>query len=74
MWDLFFKLSKGGLTLFITTHYMDEAERCTKLGYIFNGRLIAYGYTEELSKSRQSLEDLFVNLTRTEGQKDAKTN
>ena len=68
MWDLFFQLAKSGLTLFITTHYMDEAERCTKLGYIYNGRLIAYGLTKELASSKQSLEDLFVNMTRNENQ------
>ena len=66
MWDLFFKLSNSGLTLFITTHYMDEAERCNKLGYIFNGKLIAYGLTKELASSKQSLEDLFVSLTKEE--------
>ncbi|OGI19443.1 MAG: ABC transporter ATP-binding protein [Candidatus Melainabacteria bacterium RIFCSPHIGHO2_02_FULL_34_12] len=64
MWDLFFKLTKEGLTLFITTHYMDEAERCSKLGYIFNGRLIAYGLTSELAGSTKELEDLFVQITR----------
>lgn len=64
IWDLFFKLTQNGLTLFVTTHYMDEAERCTKLGYIFNGKLIAYGLTKELGASKQGLEDLFVKLTR----------
>lgn len=66
IWDLFFKLADSGLTLFITTHYMDEAERCTKLGYIFNGRLISYGYTSELATSKQGLEDLFVSLTKSQ--------
>ena len=66
MWDLFFKLAKSRLTLFITTHSMDEAERCTKLGYIYNGKLIAYGLTSELASSKLSLEDLFVSLTRNQ--------
>lgn len=64
IWDLFFNLTDQGLTLFVTTHYMDEAERCTKLGYIFNGNLIAYGLTPDLAKSKQGLEDLFVSLTK----------
>lgn len=64
IWDLFLDLAKKGLTLFVTTHYMDEADRCSKIGYIFNGRLIAYGLKEELANSKQDLEGLFVKLTK----------
>ncbi len=64
IWDLFFQLSREGLTLFVTTHYMDEAERCTKIGYIFDGRLIAYGLKNDLSTSKEGMEDLFVRLTK----------
>ncbi|MBI2996539.1 MAG: ABC transporter ATP-binding protein [Candidatus Melainabacteria bacterium] len=67
MWDLFFKLASDNLTLFITTHYMDEAERCTKLGYIHEGKLIVYGITSELASSKQGLEELFVSITKTKG-------
>jgi ABC-type multidrug transport system ATPase subunit len=48
LWDLLFNLASGGVTLFVTTHYMDEAERCTRLGYIFDGALIALGSLDEL--------------------------
>jgi ABC-2 type transport system ATP-binding protein len=47
-WDLLYNLVTEGVTVFVTTHYMDEAEHCHHLAFIQRGRLIAYGTPEQI--------------------------
>jgi ABC-2 type transport system ATP-binding protein len=51
IWNLLYDLSHQGKTIFVTTHYMDEAERCTEVGFIENGRLLAKASPRELKAS-----------------------
>src|SRR6201999_3953453 len=51
MWDLLYDLSSKGTTIFVTTHYMDEAERCTEVGFIDQGRLLVKDSPQGLKSS-----------------------
>jgi len=51
IWNLPYDLSHEGKTIFVTTHYMDEAERCTEVGFIENGRLLAKAPPRALKSS-----------------------
>jgi ABC-2 type transport system ATP-binding protein len=50
-WDLIYSMAEQGVTIFVTTHYMEEAEYCDRLAMIHNGRIIAMGTPHELKTS-----------------------
>ena len=49
-WELIYRLAGEGVTIFVTTHYMEEAECCDRLGFIFGGELIALGTPSQLKR------------------------
>jgi ABC-2 type transport system ATP-binding protein len=49
-WDLIYTVARQGVTVFVTTHYMDEAEHCDRLGLIYRGKLIALGSPQQLKE------------------------
>lgn len=50
-WDLIYEMAESGVTVFVTTHYMEEAEYCDRLALIYRGELIAVGSPRELKTS-----------------------
>lgn len=67
-WQLIHHLAADGVTVFVTTHYMDEAEYCDRLALIYRGELVAVGTPLELKQQRAvdgmlpSLEQVFIDL------------
>jgi ABC-2 type transport system ATP-binding protein len=62
MWDLLFQLAEGGTTLFVTTHYMDEAERCTHTAYVYFGTLLVNGDPNSMKKEEIALTNRRIEI------------
>lgn len=67
-WELIKTMAKNGVTVFVTTHYMDEAENCDRIALIYKGDIIAAAAPAELKaklrvgQTQPSLEDVFISL------------
>ena len=65
-WQWIHRLAREGTTILVTTHYMDEAERCERLAFLSRGHLIALGTVDEITAQfgQPSIEDVFIELQR----------
>ena len=65
-WDWIYELARAGTTILVTTHYMDEAARCSRLAFLSRGHLIAVGSQEEITRhfGQETIEDVFIELQR----------
>lgn len=71
-WDLIYAMAEGGTTVFVTTHYMEEAEYCHRLSLMYQGRTIALGTPAELKAAfgaGSTMDDVFIaSIEREEAQ------
>ncbi len=74
-WELIHQLSSEGRTVFVTTHYMDEAENCNRISLMYGGKMVALGSPTELKEqlkqkkpscSRPTMEDVFITTIEEE--------
>jgi ABC-2 type transport system ATP-binding protein len=65
-WEIIYRLAEQGTTILVTTHYMDEAERCQRIAFLSRGHLIALGTSAEITAQfgLTSIEDVFIELQR----------
>ncbi len=69
-WDHFQRLNREGVTIIVSTHIMDEAERCTRLGLMYQGRFLAEGTANELRRQAgaDTLEQAFLQFSASQEQ------
>ncbi|MCI0691317.1 ABC transporter ATP-binding protein [candidate division KSB1 bacterium] len=63
-WDLIYHMAQQGKTIFVTTHYMDEAEYCNRVSIMYQGEIIALGTPKELKQKygKASMQEVFIHL------------
>jgi ABC-2 type transport system ATP-binding protein len=65
-WDTIYQMAERGTTILVTTHYMDEAERCQRLAFLSRGHLIGVGTPTQITEQfgEKTIEDVFITLQR----------
>jgi len=63
-WELIYAMAKDGITVLVTTHYMDEAELCKRVGFISQGRLVAVNSPRQLKQTQMRGQVLEISLPR----------
>lgn len=65
-WDLIYEASESGITVFVTTHYMDEAEYCDRVSIMVDGKIKALDAPKNLKKelNAENMDDVFYKLAR----------
>lgn len=65
-WDLIYEASRNGITVFVTTHYMDEAEYCNRISIMVDGRIEALDTPERLKQrfAAKDMDEVFLHLAR----------
>lgn len=63
-WNLIYEMSKAGITIFVTTHYMDEADYCNRLSLIYRGKVIAEGTPREMKEKYMTKDILEIETER----------
>jgi ABC-2 type transport system ATP-binding protein len=66
-WELLYELAESGVTLFVTTHYMDEATHCNRLAFIYRGRIIAMGSPQQIRAEHMTDDILELAVDDVEG-------
>jgi len=63
-WEIIYRLSRQGISVLVTTHYMDEASSCDEVAFVFQGKVIGQGTPEDIIKENDvdSLEDVFIQF------------
>ncbi len=74
-WSLIYEAARGGITVFVTTHYMDEAEYCDRVSIMVDGKIIALDTPADLKKtySAENMNDVFLKLARGEANESIKS-
>jgi len=72
-WELLYRVAAGGVSILVTTHYMDEAEKCNVVGFIYRGKLMGFGTPKEMMSSlgMNNLEDVFIKVVQEDYREEA---